>query len=168
MYCLKCATSHSDDTVKCENCNFIIEGEAANGKIYGPHYMQLHRASNEMLNNEISIELYQTVIENFQAVLEELQDDLGDESEIDEIETIDEVKGILEEPAKFVREGLNCYWNAVEILETYFETLDPEIIIQGLEFAEKGNDYLKLAEELARYVASEFDEIEKESEANLS
>ncbi|MCL5773291.1 MAG: hypothetical protein M1536_02790 [Firmicutes bacterium] len=160
MICLKCSREYLPETEYCDQCNFLLTGE----KKYGSHFMQLVRASEEMLNDEITAPLYQVVIENMERIIDKMETAIEEEYSAPDLkETPPEVKKVLDQVLASSRESITTYRLALLELKKYIEDEDKEHIRNGLPLAEKASDLLELSREMSEYAASRLEEFGREA-----
>lgn len=158
MYCLKCGREYPPETEFCGDCGFLIAGERSGDKVLGAHFMQLVRAGNQMIKDEITPPLFLDILENMSRVLDKLENDLARESENPELsETPGAIIKLIEQPIGYAREGIALYRQALDLLRSYLKNSDRQNILDGLALAEKADGYFTLSAEIAAAGASELE-----------
>lgn len=158
MICLKCGRNYPADAELCSECHFMLKGEKRGDKTFGSHFMQFVRASEELINQEISTDDYYRVIENMLSVLDAIEVNIKEDARSTGLyEAPPEAGRAVEQPVTNAEKGVKLYRQLLNKLKKNLGTIDEELINKSLVQAERAHGYLLLAEQMAEYGAAELE-----------
>lgn len=145
IICVKCGHQNPDSQTTCEQCRTPLPRLVQNEKgDAGPTYIddrvrELEEAANKVQSEEWSIDEFAEYIDRILQVMAER------EQTIKAIEippqTIDQFRAELE--AGF--QGISLYYEGLQRMQSFIETLDPADLHDGLDQVKRGNDFLNEA-----------------------
>lgn len=149
MICVRCGQQNPDGVKFCQSCNAILPkiSESVATPLsprISNHYNQLQDACQQVRAGQWSMDQFQNVLDQIYAIISERA------QEIESLEIPEAIRPRLQEQLDMGFSGIYDFLEGIQELRLYLEDSNEEHLDIGLELAERGNESLNSALDMAR------------------
>ncbi len=151
MKCLCCGTIHSPESGdNCTNCNFYL-GSGADSA----YKNQIARLIDMVAAGELTLEQFSESLAHMSRILDDMHKAALSWEEYLPSDLPDVVKNVVMKPVNVMREGIDAFGEAIELLGMYVVDPDEEHLVKGMTAANKAHNIMVNSNELAGFALRE-------------
>lgn len=152
MKCLFCGADQPMEVPEaCGNCGFFM-----GTGIETAYKNQLARIAEYVMAGEIPMETFSQALSHMSSVLDEMyKDTIEWEEYIPEGALPDQVRDVVMKPVRAMKDGIDAFGEAIQILNLYVVDPDEEHIVKGLKAANKAHNMMVNSTDLAGFALRE-------------